>query len=66
MGSRVLVSWECERCGALDEGAEIGYQPKGWISIRVATPPKSAEPLGVATLCRECDAALRAWLRRDG
>lgn len=60
MGSRVLQAWECDRCGALDEGTE-DYVPRGWRRLRINKPGDTH--VEQATICEACHVRFGTWWR---
>ena len=66
MASRVLVTWECDRCGALAETDELSH-PHGWRRITHGEVKGTYSASG--TMCAACDEQFRAWWqapRADG
>lgn len=60
MSSRVLVTWECDRCGALDEGPD-NYEPRGWRRIKHGS--MTGTVWSQATICAACEEQFRSWWR---
>jgi hypothetical protein len=58
MGSRVLQTFECDRCRTTDEGPD-SYWPKGWATVQLMVGS-----IGPPTfiVCSECCEELRGWL----
>lgn len=65
MGSRLVVTWECDRCQVTTEGYEPMFQPTNWWTLRLTGPPKAVPDEAYterATLCPDCRLALKGWL----
>lgn len=54
--SKAVITWTCSRCGAT-ETVESSSQPKAWLRLHLASPPRRAldSITGSVDLCHDCD-----------
>lgn len=62
--SKPVVTWTCDRCGAT-ETRTMGEQPKGWLGVILASPPKRDvnDILSRFHYCPDCDHSFAEWLQ---
>lgn len=62
MAERTMTTWTCERC-TKTETFKQGEQPRFWVRITKAQPPRHAEPARMGDLCIDCRNELDRWWR---
>lgn len=61
---KAIVTWTCDRCGATEDRV-VGEQPKGWLGVVFASPPKRDvnDILTRSHFCSDCDHSFAEWLK---
>lgn len=61
VSEKTETTWTCSRCGAV-EVLSTDKQPRGWIRVGFANPPRQPISQTLGDLCKRCEKRVYAWV----